>query len=84
MPVNAGEIKVKLASLMGGEVTIPNLSRYIENTLTAGDILSAAADFMKKLGVLEEFMETLNVFVREFFEALFKSRPEHLGGNLFD
>ena len=72
-----------LDSIFGVNLEKLDIRNYIANSITAGGILSNAVDFLKKLGALKEFTETLNLFDKKFFIALFEERPKDLGGNPF-
>ena len=73
----------RINSIYGLKFDEINLVRFIDNSVTTGSILSDVVDFLKKLGVLDEFVVTLNNFDKEFFIALFESRPKICGGNPF-
>lgn len=51
---------------------------------TSGRILGYAVDFMKKIGVLSEFVRYLPELEGEVFVEMYKQRPKMYGGNPFD
>ena len=57
----------------------------IEDTYKAGQkIFGHAVDFMKKIGVLNEFKDSLDLAEKTFFIMFFSNRPKAYGGNPFD
>jgi hypothetical protein len=50
----------------------------------SGRLLSYAVDFMKDLGLLSEFVQTLPLLDGEVFVEMYKARPKMYGGNPFD
>lgn len=82
MPENAG--KTENIDVIQKLIDMGVPENYMENAITAGIILGDAIDFIKKLGALSEFTETLPVPYRIFLFALFEIRPKELGGNPFE
>ena len=50
----------------------------------SGRILGYGVDFMKKIGVLSEFVRYLPHLESEVFVEMYKQRPKMYGGNPFD
>lgn len=50
----------------------------------SGNLLSSAVDFMKRIGVLDDFTNSLDEDYKEAFVRIFTLRPKYCGGNPFD
>ena len=50
----------------------------------SGRILGYGVDFMKKIGVLSEFVQYLPHLEGEVFVEMYKQRPKMYGGNPFE
>lgn len=71
------KIAAKLDEL-GITETLDNIYRV------SGRILGYAVDFMKDLGLLNEFVLSLPPLDGKMFVEMFKARPKMYGGNPFD
>ena len=92
MPQHPGEAEIKLANMSDEEVeTIAvaldklGIADKIEAIYKVSQqIFSYAIDFMKKIGVLNEFVDTLDPLDEEIFMQIFTLRPKKYGGNPFE
>ena len=84
MPKHTEETKIESMNSIASLIKAGVPENFMYNSITSGRILSDAVDFIKKLGALTEFMESLKVNDRLFLLNLFKIRPKYLGGNPFE
>ncbi|BDI54922.1 MAG: hypothetical protein [Thorarchaeia virus VerdaV2] len=85
MPIDSEEAFIKeFLDYIKKQLDIGVSVQYIENTITTGMLFTFAIDFMKRIGVLSEFMNTLKPIEQGFVRGLVKCRPKELGENPFD